>query len=377
MEKAAEIVDTWLRHQHEDVIDKLAKQPQMQLQYIQRVLADKAQEIERKLSVSTTCVGVMKEQAVTGNSSEEYKRYNKILQQHIELLCDYAPKQVMLALKKKYYPLDACVSICTKKKHMAALAFLLKRSGDFSGSLEKYLELIQRAGNDMLNATAKVAMDESMAELEDHFQYAAKVCKKNAAVSGNDESGQEMWFTLLDYLYQSMLTFMDKKTKAEEAKTSTANLDRAIDCVNRCIQKLLNDMMNFVSFPTILTRVTEKHGELELENFKKMFMNMLFSYVYQEKILQTASNIMANNIVKQFHSLTQFRSKGFPVLENICGKCGHSIPSTEAIEVTNYVCGHLFHSSCLHHSKSGCPICAAKALGIVLRGGANGRHVFT
>ena len=30
-------------------------------------------------------------------------------------------------------------------------------------------------------------------------------------------------------------------------------------------------MMESVSFPTILTRVTEKHGELEISSFKEMF----------------------------------------------------------------------------------------------------------
>eukprot|EP01022_Parablepharisma_sp_SALTPOND_P029955 TRINITY_DN74_c0_g2_i1.p1 TRINITY_DN74_c0_g2~~TRINITY_DN74_c0_g2_i1.p1 ORF type:complete len:1082 (-),score=121.24 TRINITY_DN74_c0_g2_i1:4787-8032(-) len=47
MKKAAEVVDTWLKHQHEEVISKLAKQPKLQREYVQRVLNDKAEDIDR------------------------------------------------------------------------------------------------------------------------------------------------------------------------------------------------------------------------------------------------------------------------------------------------------------------------------------------
>ena len=46
MKKAIEIVDTWLKNRHEDVIKELEKKPKLQLNYLQKVLNTKEAEIE-------------------------------------------------------------------------------------------------------------------------------------------------------------------------------------------------------------------------------------------------------------------------------------------------------------------------------------------
>ena len=57
MEKATEVVDKWLKHQHEEVISKLAKQPKLQREYVQRVLNDKAAEIESTFAMIFEATG--------------------------------------------------------------------------------------------------------------------------------------------------------------------------------------------------------------------------------------------------------------------------------------------------------------------------------
>ena len=47
MKKTTEVVDTWLKHQHEEVISKLEKQPKLQLEYVERVIKDKELDINR------------------------------------------------------------------------------------------------------------------------------------------------------------------------------------------------------------------------------------------------------------------------------------------------------------------------------------------
>jgi len=45
-EKATDVVEKWLKHQSEEVIKKLSKNPKLRFQYIQRVLNSKSDEIE-------------------------------------------------------------------------------------------------------------------------------------------------------------------------------------------------------------------------------------------------------------------------------------------------------------------------------------------
>lgn len=45
-DKITVLVDTWFGQQHEEIIEKLAKQPKTQMDYVLRVLKAKEQEID-------------------------------------------------------------------------------------------------------------------------------------------------------------------------------------------------------------------------------------------------------------------------------------------------------------------------------------------
>ena len=122
---------------------------------------------------------------------------------------------------------------------------------------------------------------------------------------------------------------------------------KAIELLGKCIQSLLTTMMNFVSFPKLLKQIAEKHGELQIESFHKMFNDMIFTYVYQEKILLTAKSISSSNIVQQFENMTKLRRRGFPVVQGRCFKCETPIDTKNPIDIGIYPCGHIYHLSCV------------------------------
>ena len=204
MNRTTDIVDTWFKHQHEEVIEKLKKQPILQLNYVLRVLNDKEQEISK----------AFKEYSMSGKESEEYKRFYQIITLNVELLCDYKPAEVMLHIKKKWYPTQLCLEICKKKGHKEAIAFLLKRSGAFAESLNSYLAIMGQFYDDMKDDAKKDFIDKNAIEFHKYFENALKVCKKHARVTGNEESEQGLWFVLLDNLYEMWLTLY--KLKAEK-----------------------------------------------------------------------------------------------------------------------------------------------------------------
>jgi len=302
----------------------------------------------------------MKEQVVTGNASEDYKRYEKLLIQNIEYLCDNEPPKVIPELKKKYYPIQICMEICTRKKNAEAVAYLLRRSGDFAKSLDAYLDIMKKVSDDMTISLSKEFVTENVKRFEDLFHSAQKVCEKNSKNELSGKSSEDPWFLLLEHLYLIMMNY--SKSSKFEAQT----LKIPLDTVNKCIQDLLNAMMKYVPFPSILTRVAEKHGELEIEKFKEMFLKMLSSYVYQEKILQTASKISATHLASQFKYLSRIRCKGVPVSETKCAKCDRQISNKISQDVTAFSCGHLYHTTCMENDEKICFICTYKDASIFI-----------
>eukprot|EP01022_Parablepharisma_sp_SALTPOND_P016448 TRINITY_DN240_c0_g1_i1.p1 TRINITY_DN240_c0_g1~~TRINITY_DN240_c0_g1_i1.p1 ORF type:complete len:1429 (-),score=152.52 TRINITY_DN240_c0_g1_i1:4268-8554(-) len=348
MNKTADVVDTWFKHQHEEVIEKLKKQPILQLDYVLRVLNDKEQEISK----------VFKDYSMSGKETEEYKRFYRIITLNVELLCDYKPGEVMLHIKKKWYPTQLCLEICEKKGHSEAVAFLLKRSGAFAESLDSYLKILNQLYEHMKDDSKKDYIDKNALEFRKYFDCALKVCKKHAKVTGNEESEQGLWFLLLDNLYDMWLTLYKLKAEktGKESYAKLANLNLVSTTLNECIKTLLGSMMESVSFPTILTRVTEKHGELEISSFKDMFASMLLTYFYQEKILDTAKGIVGTGVVKEFNQLNKVRAKGVFLKHTYCAKCGTNIGSSMETEAITFSCGHIYHNACLRN-KEGCYVC--------------------
>ncbi len=360
MNETAKIVDTWFKHQHEEIIEKLKNKPTLQLEYVTRVLNDKKDEIASMIHENEWCVEIFLEDTLIGKESEEYKRYHKLLTLNVELLCDYRPDEVMVYIKegKKWYPTQLCLEICKRKNNQEAVAFLLKRSGAFTESLNCYLGILTGIGERTVDENQKNSLAQNAAEFKKYFEYALKVCVKHAKVTGNAESEQGLWFVLLDYLYDQWLK-MYKQLDGNEVPGRNVPASAFSATLNDCIKKLLSSMMVAVSFPTILTRVTEAHGELELESFKQLFTSMLNSYFYQEKILETAKNIVGISVARQFHALNCYRTKGVYLRRTFCSKCKQKIPNTEELEAVVYTCGHVYHARCIK-PKEPCSSCATE-----------------
>lgn len=296
---------------------------------------------------------------MSGVESDEFKRYQKLLKLNIELLCQQKPNEVMNHIKKKWYPTQSCLEICKAQGHKEAVAFLLKRSGSFAESLNAYIEILASIREKMKNP--KNNHVECKKEFTKYFECALKVCKKQAKIARSEESEQGLWFVLLDTLYEMWQGLFKEKNEAillpaREQQAKNSLLDKVGNIINDCIKTLIGSMMETVSFPTILTRVTERHGDLEIESFKELFTNMLLSYFYQEKILETAKNILGNNVVKQFNSLATIKKKGVFLKTTICSKCKKSVTSKPETEAITFSCGHIYHSECLKN-KTGCDIC--------------------
>jgi len=350
VKQTTKIVDIWYEKQHERIIKRLAKRKEIQLEYITRIITDKEDMIMK----------YMNEPTATEEAQEEYRKYKDLLELHVSLLCDLAPEKVLEAVKKKYYPVNECQRICSAKKNNRARAYLLKRAGDYSESLRVYIDILREIGDNLINITNKKDFDDLDNSFNDYFHKALKVCLKNAKVTLGDASGESLWFDLIDYLYEIMMGVFDKKE--EVASSETREVHKILTkSINICIKDVLTQMMVYVGFPRIMTRLTEKHGELEIESFKEMFTSMLSSYFYNEKILDTAAKIISNDIVLQFKNLSGLRCKALQVMDAKCSKCETRFSEKDEENIAIFQCGHIYHGRCFDN-KDTCYACSHKEI---------------
>lgn len=94
--KTGRIIDQWLPNEHKDIINKLGKNPKLQLQYLESYLKDREEDIK----------DVMKASARSINTTSEAGIYKDFLQKHVELLAKGNVPKIIEIVKKEYYPVD-------------------------------------------------------------------------------------------------------------------------------------------------------------------------------------------------------------------------------------------------------------------------------
>eukprot|EP00826_Nyctotherus_ovalis_P043892 TRINITY_DN4685_c0_g1_i17.p1 TRINITY_DN4685_c0_g1~~TRINITY_DN4685_c0_g1_i17.p1 ORF type:complete len:297 (-),score=69.13 TRINITY_DN4685_c0_g1_i17:278-1168(-) len=292
----------------------------------------------------------MEDSFVSDKVTNESREYGQLLLEHLKLLCELDQKQVLPVLKKKYYPVQESIDICSSHKFLPGVAYLLRLSGDLTKSFETYLEIIDRGIRKLLKDPATQDLAKDFGECQDNFEAAIKVCEENSELAVNEKAGEDLWFRLLDHIYNA---FIKCKESGEGVKAIT-------EFVSKCTNSLLNTMINSVSFPNLLTCMAERYGELKIENLKDMFNKMLFSYMYQEKILQTAKVVSSKNIKREFESMYKLRCRGSPITQGECSRCERPIDAKEKLTLAVYPCGHLYHRACARTKM--CFVCTHKEI---------------
>eukprot|EP01022_Parablepharisma_sp_SALTPOND_P022025 TRINITY_DN4414_c0_g1_i1.p5 TRINITY_DN4414_c0_g1~~TRINITY_DN4414_c0_g1_i1.p5 ORF type:complete len:376 (-),score=64.27 TRINITY_DN4414_c0_g1_i1:8441-9568(-) len=352
--KTVATVDTWFKQKHRSAVEKLENQPKLQLEYLLTLLQDKEEYIE----------GILREDSVSLKESEEVKTYKELILLNVKLLCEYRKDEVVKYVKKKYYPLQGCLEICKRYKIKLAVAYLLKRTGEYAEALYIYIMIMKELADKVLSPTTKKDYIELC--LEDYkatYESAIKVCLKNALVEHKEK---ELWFMLLDHLYNiwQNIAQIKQAALASHNRKGSFSSEQASTTINACIKKLLYIMMEHVPFEKIISEVTEKHTELQVENFKEMFNSMIISYLHQAKVLDSAKQVVGNYLLKVMKTAIKNRTKALSVGKSYCAKCGKAVQARKKRNFYAFSCGHIFHSCCVNTLRK-CAICSTDSEGSV------------
>lgn len=276
---------------------------------------------------------------------------------NVALLCEFRKDDVVPFIKKKYYPIKSSLETCKKFHVNQAVAYLLRRTGSYAESLDTYIILLSEVSGKLLDpAIKKDYIDVYIREYKEHFEYAIKVCAKYSRVLGKTED-PGLWFLLLSHVHGVWMKIAEIKKDPNLANISNSPtksnrlLEQIASNIGECIKKLLSVLMGHVDIEKVLEQIASKYGELEVENFKEMFSAMITSYVLQEKILDSAKQILGQQLTDGFAGLVKARHKAVSVKAIVCQKCKKHIQPIGGSEFFAYSCGHIYHERCSKNMK--------------------------
>ena len=139
------------------------------------------------------------------------------------------------------------------------------------------------------------------------------------------------------------------------------------------IKEILEHMMASVDFNKIIGFITDNFEKIPFKHFKENICQVLAQHSYQKNIVRKAISLLANDVKDMTSHLYGYQTKGVTSQE-ICGNCEKTLTSDRVYKekFVIFVCGHGFHSRCVHDDR--CSVCierSQKTGELVFRGTAN------
>ena len=317
-----------------DVIDKLEKDKNMQLNYIELII----QSLIKK----------------EYDFDQETKKIKNILILHIKLLCELQKFDQIVPAFQSYslYPFEECLTCCEKAGADEGCIYLYIKEG----SIEKGFDLSISKLDGIFNKILDNINNES--DNKELFYIFNKYLLNSKNICENNDK-EDLWFKLLDilYKYENESSKLIKKYENNPQKKKLS--DELYQKIIEDIKDLTEKMCSFVSMKRILEVVTNKNKISGFIEYKELIMKLLSIYSNSSDILLSVKRLLNSLIFQNEHKFQEYNLKG-GTLNDICDKCNKKFISDK---IFIFKCKHIFHKECIDiqitefGKEAFCPIC--------------------
>ena len=331
---------------NKQIVMKLSEDQNIQLNYIDLLVKNIISAYENN------------ENNVTNEEMDEIKY---ILGLHINLLCELKQyDKIIPALKAcPFYPLKECRISCERLGAYQPCLFLLLKEGGFEKafnlSKKKLDAVFEKLIKNINNENNDSEQQNLLEEFNKYLNDIKNICESNEA------NLEDLWFNFLDLLYKYELQIVNLLKKNEKTDKKK-NINELYQNISKNIKELMERMSSFVSIKRILEEVSKRNKNAGLKEFKHILLEILISYSYTTRILDSARNLLSNLIFENEANFQVLNYKGENIFTKKCLKCKNEINNSEKIIIFN--CFHIFHKDCIskYYSKDkksvDCPICS-------------------
>ncbi len=335
IQNVTSLVENWYENEQDLIIEKLDKAEDLQLKYVENVIEKIKDDVE-----------------YTGDNDKKYDQFMKILNLHIKLLCKLNPSQVLPNLKKRNsYPIDECLNKCMEYKVYDAAIHLMQNTGAFKDALILAVDTLKEGFDNIVENINSSNFNENfhnkkIDEIKNNIKQAIQICENNVSKNEASDDNQEMWFMILEQLY-NMIEITKEKTNSK-FKIYADELNKKLSSE---LKDVLEKMCSYVSIEAIIKNVTEKYKQAEFKEFKKLLLNMLSSYSHLKNILISAKNLLSNSVLYNVIELKKLNQKGNKYNFNKCDQCSKGFNPMSEDPIIVFGCGHKCHTRCVSTSE--------------------------
>ncbi|CEG76156.1 hypothetical protein RMATCC62417_11090 [Rhizopus microsporus] len=376
-QKTAEVVQVFGNGDHEDAIRRLEEDQEFDddehhatadkrlFSYLRGLLEPYSEEAEEQ-------EGLVKQiPEVSGSIQERY----------IELMCRFDPSGVYNYFNTKLgdnVSLDKVKESCEKHGVMDAVVWILEKSGDTQGALEKMLEVAKERNATVIHLLKnhqsgttwtfeeQSTINSCLIGLNGVLRVSIRLCENSSKSTfpvskynnrdednsipelsreGEDSSTTEestmgneeehindevelLWFRLLDtYVEASIEIYNALASNPAPPEPHQRIVSSFKSFVQSILTALLISTSPQVSLPRLLLRLidSQSRGETTFADFRDIFLNMLDTYKYEGKLLEMTNHLFDRDLFTSLQDMVNKRGKGWRPSRAICEICSSNI----------------------------------------------------
>ena len=351
------LINTWYSKERKEVLNKLSENPEIQLKYVE-------------ILVKKILFSLKENEGIVIDEEPEW--VEAILKLHLKLLCYLNKKDSILPSLKQcpLYPINESIELCIQCQVWDGLIYLYQKAGYVDKALEVCLKLIQDNYVQILENLKSNEFNENLHDLKvidfsKAYNNAINVLEENEQVLSEDHN---MWFTLLDKLYQFDGNFLNQKSLIPEPQKKFG--EEIEKLISEKLKHLLEKMSTYVGVKKILDIVCEKNKQAEYREFKPLLLKMLASFGSQTHLLNCVREYLTHTCLEEQDTLQQLNIKGRDFDFDNCDVCQKSFNQTlkDKEKLVIFKCNHIEHQYCSfngiqnYEGNKICPICLKKEI---------------
>lgn len=258
-----------------------------------------------------------------------------VYERYVELMCRlHCPSSQIVDFlhSTSGYRLTDMLDICRRYSLTDAVVCLLEKSGDVRGAFALLFDGLREAVTDPDNDTLDMLVKDMIALLLrssrqlEHTQL------------------ETVWFTLLDFLMDTM-------------KTGSSAIIKSMT------RQVINAMMSQVALPAVLQRIVANEGGVagQFGEVRELLSGVLEACAYERTLLSTCARLVNHDLHTTLQSLTRASRSATASYTDCCVVCGCAVIGASlrhSADVICFHCGHVVHAACLQQSRDcKCPVC--------------------
>lgn len=382
-QKAANIVENFMKGDHADAIRRLEEDQEFDddehhvtadkrlFSYLRGLLEPYEEQDED--DENQVHQGLIKEIHIPHVDGAIQERY-------IELMCRFDPSGVFNYFNTKLndtISLDKVQESCEKYGVMDAVVWIMEKSGNTQGALEKMLDVAKDKNaailkilkdhistetnwtfeeqstinscliglNGVLRVSTRLCESSSISTVatyqteidDDNLPELSRGGEDSSTGDDNDEEFvqndlvETLWFRLLDAyfegsidIYNALGTDSNNNVPLEVRQLITTAYKSFVQSI---LTSLLLSTSPQVSLPRLLLKLihSQARGETTFADFRDIFLSMLDTYKYEGKLLEMTNRLFDRDLFGSVEDMVTKRGKGWRPSRAVCEICGVNI----------------------------------------------------